>query len=286
MSGIVSANASEVRYVGDSVRMILPPPSANNANNAKLVTRFSQDGRTLGAAELTQKVIERVSGVYSADSVVVNDVYMLLPGTWDPQTKRERSVSAREIKVIRNFCWYDAVPGGVFFPTLLNVNSIYRKTIDASSIRDYLLNAKPNEDDVNLIFINTEEVVKVKYETISQQTDAIKELVQKKYDEDADFTITANDVQGFGANQTAMINAFFEEFKKQYQESLDKGRTQLEIAFAKSKSLTIKIPTELYDHEEGRQLGAYIEAPVDSGIATKLAISFATLLRSGKKKAD
>jgi hypothetical protein len=270
-----------VRNVEDLLREGFP--ESPKRRDSRLVTRYSLNGKTLSGADLTQKVIAKVTGVYSADSVTVNDTYMFLPGTWDPITKREKSVEAREIKITRNFCVYDLVPGGVFFPTLCKLDSVYRKTIDTSLIKDYILNAKPNENDIDLIFRNTEEGIIAQFPAAADNIDALKALILKKYSDDADFILTAQDAATFSADLKPIFSAFILEFEKRYQEFLDRGRDQLVTAFHKSKSLTIRIPAELYDPVEKRQFGAYIEAPQNSGFATSFAISFATLLRSGKK---
>lgn len=76
---------------------------------------------------------------------------------------------------------------------------------------------------------------------------------------------------------------FLLEFNNRYQKFLIEGRTHLQIAFAKSKSITIRIPVELID-SDGRQLGAYFDEPENSGFATRFAISFAILINSGKPK--
>jgi len=254
-------------------------PTVEVSQGHNSVSRFNLRGEILSCAELTNEIKKRVEGVYSVDSVTVNDVYMSLGGTIDPMTNRARSVLAREIKIIRTWCFYDLVPLGVFLPTLVNTNSIYRKTLETSLLGDYLLNAKPTESDIDPIFRNTEAEVA----TNPKHRVAIREFIMKKYHDDSEFTVTPEELESHSREFNSQLALFLQRFRSLYEKYLAQGRIQLEIAYAKSKSITIKIPVELYDPVERRQLAAYIEAPEDSGFATKLAISIAVSLRSGKR---
>ncbi len=339
-------------------------PTVEVSQGHNSVSRFNLRGEILSCAELTNEIKKRVEGVYSVDSVTVNDVYMSLGGTIDPMTNRARSVLAREIKIIRTWCFYDLVPLGVFLPTLVNTNSIYRKTLETSLLGDYLLNAKPTESDIDPIFRNTEaevatnpkhrvairEFIMKKYHDDSEFTvtpeeleshsrefnsqyalflqkfrslyegfraqkrtqlenakptesdidlifrntevevttnpihiAAIRGFIMKKYHDDSEFTVTPEELESHSREFNSQLALFLQRFRSLYEKYLAQGRIQLEIAYAKSKSITIKIPVELYDPVERRQLAAYIEAPEDSGFATKLAISIAVSLRSGKR---
>jgi hypothetical protein len=267
--------------IEESLRQRFRAPSVANPDS-RLVTRYSDaGGRTWTSTQISNEIVNRVSRIYAADAVTVNDTYMILPGTWDASTQRPRSVPCREINIKRTFCMYDLVPFGVFFPTLTNLDSIYRKTIEGTLIRDYVLNAKPNENDVDQIFRNALTTVKNTHPTVDDHNEILKQLIKRKYDEDVDFNLIEEDREGFSRELDPIFEDFLIEFAKRYQEFLMQGRDHLAIAFAKSKSLTLQLPNELYDPIEKRQLGAYIEAPKDSGFATKFAINSAIFLRSG-----
>jgi hypothetical protein len=51
-------------------------------------------------------------------------------------------------------------------------------------------------------------------------------------------------------------------FKSKYQEFLMDGKEQFEAASYRNMSFTIKIPVDLYDPVEKRQLAAYIETRI------------------------
>lgn len=180
-----------------------PSPSKQIDHNTK--TRFNVNGQMIDSRRLSSAIIERVKGVYSTDAVTVNDTYMYLPGTYDPNTKLERSVPAREIKIKRNWYWRDVVPLAVFLPAL-NSDSIYRKTIETSLVGNYILNAKPNESDVSQIFQHTMSAMHSAHPGVKNHIPIIKGLIIKKYQNDTPFTLTDRERGLFTRNASNFCN--------------------------------------------------------------------------------
>jgi hypothetical protein len=256
----------------------------------KEVTRFiGVDGKVISDAELSQRISRRIEGIYSADSVTVNTVPFTLAGVYEVVNgvRKEKVIDARKIEIKRTWCLYDMVPLGVFLPTLCKNDSVYRKTIQTSTIRDFLLDAKLTEGDIDEIFNDAKAVLS----QTNDFTDCSEEdfssfgaVIRKKHHLEAPLEFTQEDGTGHSEIYNNRLTTFLNKFNELFNVRLEEGKKQLHIAFWKSKSLTIYLPIQLYDPVEQRQLGAYIEAPKDAGFATRLAINLATILRSTKQE--
>jgi hypothetical protein len=212
-------------------------------NEVTLWMKKDGEGRILGDEELEENITQRIKGIYSSVKVRI--------------IKKEIKI---EIK--RSWCLYDLIPLGVFLPTLLNANSVFRKETQKSIIRDFLLNAKPTEGQLRELLRDIKPDAVIKAHLIED----FHAVAREKHRQDLPFEITEQDT----IDKTRDYIDGLTEFLNQLNHlSLKDGEEQLNIAYWKSKSFTITLP-------EQRQ-NARIEE--NAGCATSFAISFAKCLR-------
>jgi hypothetical protein len=163
VSELTKKMEDRIRNESDLVKPVIETKnySRKNINQVHIAETFKQtrycdqNGKIIEKEELEKKIIDRVKGIYSAESVTVNDVYYTFGGERELHNDvwRDKKRPAREIIIKRSWSPLD-LQSVLFVPfasSLCKSDSKYRKTIQTDSIRNFLLDASISDQEEDLL---------------------------------------------------------------------------------------------------------------------------------------
>jgi ubiquitin C-terminal hydrolase len=252
----------------------------------KHTSYIDANGKVIEKKELEKKIIDKIRGIYSADSITVNDVLYSFGGETEiiNGVRREKKREARQIIIQRTWGLIDLKAAALipFFSSLFKTNSGYRKEIQSETIRNFLLDAKISDrkEDLDLIFNSTKEImVKANRNIRDSDLEEFRKIAEQMYKEKDEIKITNDYEKGKDPLFISNLKLFAKHYTQQYNLLLDSGKNQLEYAYMQCKSIKMYLPTDLFDPDDGRQLSAYIEPPENSICMTRLQIFLGAGLR-------